>query len=105
MSAAEDFDPLDFAAPAAREKPEQWYRDNAAVFHALEEWQRRWDDHAVRYEAEHGGPPSSLNRARNLDAFRRMLVGKYGRRDPDPSWLEERAAYLELRARNAQKAK
>jgi hypothetical protein len=79
------------------ERPEQWYRDNAAVFHALEGWQRGWDDFAREYEHEHGRPPSSVSRDRNKAAFRRMLCDQYGRGEPDAAWSDLRDAHLQKR--------
>jgi hypothetical protein len=76
------------------EKPEKWYRDNAAVFHALEGWQRGWEDFATDFERANGMPPSSANREKNKTAFRRLLCERYGRGEPDAAWLDQRDAHL-----------
>lgn len=89
-----------FEAP---ERPEQWYRENAAVFGALEEWSRRWEEWARDYEYRHGRPPSSTNRAQNKAAFRRLLIERYGRGEPDAAWLDLRDAHLEKRGQRPER--
>lgn len=81
----------------APERPEQWYRENAAVFHALEQWPGIWEALAEKYQSEHGRPPSTHNKNKNKAEFRRLLVERYGRGEPDAAWLDERAAHLEKR--------
>jgi hypothetical protein len=103
VSAAEEWEPASYDGAAYRpvpdddEKPEKWHRDNAAVFYALEEWQRTWDTHAYEYELANGRPPSSMNREKNRAAFRRQLIAQYGRGEPDPAWFDRRIAHLEKR--------
>ena len=103
MSAAEEWEPSEYGAtdpllpPEDTEKPAQWYRNNAAVFYALEEWQGNWETHAYEYERTNGRPPSSQNREKNKAAFRRKLIDKYGRGEPDSAWCELRISHLEKR--------
>jgi hypothetical protein len=92
MSYAEEWEPTNFDASAPLptpeprgEKPERWFRDNAAVFHA------------EQYESEHGRPPSSLMREKNKAGFRRLLCERHGRGEPDAAWLDMRIAHLEKR--------
>jgi hypothetical protein len=98
-----DWEPRDYdgaarqPTPAPAERPEKWYRDNAAVFYALEQWQSNWEEHRVSYEAEHERPPSSHSRDKNKAAFRRELITMYGRGEPDEAWLTERIRHLERR--------
>jgi hypothetical protein len=100
----EDFDPSNYEPSAAQpvehygvEKPDRWYADNAAVFHALEEWQRRWQEFCEKYEAENDRRPSSYTRDKNKAAFRRTLCERYGRGEPDKEWLAARIAWMERR--------
>jgi hypothetical protein len=103
MSDFETWEPSNYTGdeplhiPEPREKPEKWYRDNAAVFHALEEYQRSWEDYAAEYENTNGRPPSSVMAQKNKAAYRRRLCELYGRGEPDPAWLEHRISHLEKR--------
>lgn len=83
--------------PTPYERPEKWYRDNAAVFHTLEQWQKNWDDFSAEFESAHGMPPSSTNREKNKATFRRQLIESYGRGEPDGAWLDQRIGHLEKR--------
>jgi len=50
------------------DRPEQWFRDNAAVFHALEGWERGWEDYARDFLFKNGIPPSSNSNFSNIFA-------------------------------------
>lgn len=111
MSYGEEWEPSSFNGgyapheppPPDYERPEKWFRDNSAVFYALEQWQKNWFDHAERYEQMHGRLPSSMARDKNKAAFRRMLVAEYGRGEPDSAWLDYRIRYLEKRGQTPER--
>ena len=112
MTNAYDWDPASYkpSSPlqpleSARDKPEQWFRDNAAVFHALEEWRERWLAYAANYEHVNDRPPSSLARDKNKAAFRRALIKEYGRGEPDAAWLELRIQHLEKRGQMPERSR